>query len=347
MEEDTAAEAATVKGMSTNAAFQRNNSDGVRSFFQTGSGDAAESSKRNIQYSRYSSGGLGPGNQESEEQADARTECSFVGTEDHFDVEPPPVLMKTLVLPQDRSHFGSAEAHEQGVCRPCTDLARRGKCRKSSECNFCHRPHPWMSSRIRPPLWERLRDRKKELRAQAAGSGTGTWHSKPSTTQTAAPDLQGRQVWVPEEARGRVLGMIKQLKQDESGIEWCLISTAIMPDFWVPLAVARGMLLGGELYVKSTAEPVGTQGQSSAQSVGTQGQSSAQPFGTQGQHQHFAPECVSCQEPFTAHESRVLFYPCNHAIMHSDCYATWQSQDPVAAANCAVCRGHVETYTHV
>jgi hypothetical protein len=273
-------------------------------------------------------------------------------------LQPPPVLMKTLVLPPDKSHLNSAAAHEQGVCRPCTDLARRGKCRKGSECNFCHRPHPWMSSRIRPPLWERLRDRKRELKAQAGtGSGTGTWQSKPTTTQTAAPDLQGRQVWVPEEARGRVLGKIKQLKQDESGIEWCLISTAIQPDFWVPLAVARGMLLGSELYVKgqNSAQPVATQGQSSAQSVGAQGQSSyaqpvgtqGQPVGTQGQHQHCGPECVSCQEPFTTHEARVLFYPCNHAVMHSDCYAIWQAADGNGSARCPVCRSHVESYTHV
>jgi hypothetical protein len=281
--------------------------------------------------------------EEIEEQWETLSDKSFVGTEDGFGLgAPTPSKKVSTTEPADKTTYNSLEAHEAGKCRPCSDIMRRGKCRKGNDCNYCHR-HPYrghgIKFRTNSGQSEQLRNNKTKLEPKAqmvgptepggAGAGAGAWPTTqksgfPTTTQKSGSELQGRQVWVPEEARGRVLGNIKQWKRDETGVEWCLISTSIMPDFWVPLIVARGMLIG-ELVVKPSSQP--------------------QPVGTQAPYMH--PQCVSCLEPFTSHESRVLFSPCNHACIHSDCYGSWRAQNPEAAASCFVCRSPVAAYTHV
>jgi hypothetical protein len=235
------------------------------------------------------------------------------------------------LLPMDPSQFGTLEAHERGVCRPCSNMLRRGKCRKGNACAFCHR-HGQHTNSLMPAKSERLRNKCTQ-------SGVKEDYQVCRLHEEARPPIvvsmqladtsesvQGH-VWVPDGSRGRVAGLIKQTKEDDAGEEWCLISTASLPDFWVPRAVARGMLS------QSAAQPPRPASPPSAAQLPAP------------KSQFFAQDCVSCLEPFTANQSRVMFLPCNHSCMHAECYGTWLSNDPQAAASCSMCRSDVKSFT--
>jgi hypothetical protein len=245
----------------------------------------------------------------------------------------------------DPSQFGSLEAHEQGVCRPCSNMMRRGRCRNGNDCLFCHRhgggpkvKDTATDTRRHPPAKafqaKAKADSGSKKSFQSSGDAQTPGGRKLVYTRAAneSDSLQGH-VWVPDDTRGHAAGLIKRVGEDEARNTWCLISTASFPDFWVPCEVARGML--------------SQDGQQQQQQPAT----AKPPFR--------AGDCVYCLQPFTANQPKVEFEPCGSCAppcalgampagppsmhVHAQCFGTWL-QAPQAMASCSTCPSNVRSF---